>query len=196
MVAFKLQGREVWQLISFLRSANIAKGAGQAKGDPAKGSQAFESNGCAKCHTAGKPGGFSGPDLSDIGSRRTLTQLETALVDPSAEVDPDYWSLHARTKTGQMIEGVRMNEDSDSFQLVESSGRLRSVWKSDLASYEIVRTSPMPSFKGKLTQAELEDLVAYLASLRAQTILEVQAPGKTGNGGGNMRVRAFCAGIV
>jgi len=30
MVGFKLEGREVWQLISFLRSANIAKGAGQA----------------------------------------------------------------------------------------------------------------------------------------------------------------------
>jgi mono/diheme cytochrome c family protein len=39
--------------------------------------------------------------------------------------------------------------------------------KAELASFEIVRTSPMPSFKGKVQGADLEDLVAYLASLRA-----------------------------
>ena len=199
MVGFKLEGREVWQLISFLRSANIAKGASHAPGslirqprmavelhrahrhrrgrEAAPGlrrTQVFNDNGCAQCHTAGKPGGFAGPDLTEIGSRRTLAQLENALIDPDAEVDPDYWSLRARTKTGQMISGIRMNEDTDSFQILESSGRLRSVWKVDLTSYEIVRTSPMPSFKGKLQASDLEDLVAYLAGLRAQTNHEVQ----------------------
>jgi len=175
MVGFKLNGREVWQLISFLRSANIAKGAGQAPGNPERGGQIFDDNGCAQCHTAAsKAGGFTGPDLTEIGSRRTLAQLQTALLDPDAEVDPDYWSLRARTKTGQMIGGIRMNEDTDSFQILDSSARLRSVWKADLASYEIVRTSPMPSLKGKLKPSELEDLVAYLASLRAQSSHEAQ----------------------
>ena len=174
MAAFKLDGREVWQLISFLRSANVAKGAGRAPGNSGRGAQIFNDNGCAQCHTAGKPGGLAGPDLAGIGSRRSLVQLETALLDPNAEVDPDYWSLRARAKTGQTIDGIRMNEDTDSFQILESSGRLRSIWKADLASYEIVRTSPMPSFKGKLKPSELEDLVAYLASLQAQTSREGQ----------------------
>lgn len=174
MVAFKLDGREIWQLISFLRSANIGKGAGQALGNPSKGTQIFNDNGCAQCHTAGKPGGFVGPDLTGIGSRRSLVQLETALLDPNAEVDPDYWSLRARTKTGQTISGIRMNEDTDSFQILDSSGRLLSIWKTDLASFEIVRTSPMPSFKGKLNASDLEDLIAYLLSLSAQAPPEVQ----------------------
>jgi mono/diheme cytochrome c family protein len=47
--------------------------------------------------------------------------------------------------------------------------------KTDLASYEIVRASPMPSFKGKLSPGDLEDLIAYLASLRAPTNSEVEA---------------------
>ena len=173
MAAFKLDGREVWQLISFLRSANIAKGVGQVPGNPARGAQIFNDSGCAQCHSAGKPGGFSGPDLTGIGSRRSLAQLETALLDPSAEVDPDYWSLRARTKAGQTIGGIRMNEDTDSLQILDASGRLRSIWKADLAAYEIVRTSPMPSFQGKLKPSELEDLVAYLASLRTQSPREV-----------------------
>ena len=63
-----------------------------------------------------------------------------------------------------------MNEDMDSFQIREPSGRLRSLWKVDLASYEIDRASPMPSFKDKLKPVELDDLVAYLANLRTREV--------------------------
>jgi putative heme-binding domain-containing protein len=167
MVAFDLNGREVWQLIAYIRSLGIGHGAETAKGDPVKGAAVFRSAGCVQCHTAGGPGGFLGPDLSEIGSRRRLAQLETSILDPQAEVAPDYWSLRARTKTGQEITGIRLNEDMVSYQFREASGRLRTVMKSDLASHEIVRTSPMPSFKGKLARAELDDLIAFLASLRA-----------------------------
>jgi putative heme-binding domain-containing protein len=167
MVGFNLNGREVWQLITFLRYLSIGKAAEKAKGDAAKGAQIFSSSGCVRCHTVGTEGGLSGPDLSEVGSRRSLAQLESAVLDPSAEVSPDYWSLRARTKSGATISGIRLNEDMDSFQLLESTGRLRSVMKADLATFEIVRTSPMPSFKGKLQGAGLEDLIAYLASLRA-----------------------------
>jgi putative heme-binding domain-containing protein len=176
MTAFPLNGREVWQLVAYIRAVNIGKAAEQAKGDPAKGEQVFNANGCGQCHTNGKAGGgFVGPDLSDIGSHRSLAQLQSALLDPDADVAPDYWSLRAKTKTGQTITGVRLNEDMTSFQIREASGRLRSVWKTDLASYEIVRTSPMPSFKGKISGSDLDDLIAYLASLRAQANTEGQA---------------------
>lgn len=173
MAAFPLDGREVWRLIAFLRAVNIGKAAEQAKGDAAKGAQVFNANGCGRCHTNGKEGGFIGPDLSEIGSRRSLAQLESSVLDPEADVAPDYWSVRARTKTGENITGIRLNEDMTSFQIREASGRLRSVWKTDLTSYDIVRTSPMPSFKGKLSAGDLEDLIAYLASLRAQTNSEV-----------------------
>jgi putative heme-binding domain-containing protein len=175
MTAFTLNGREVWQLIAYLRAVNIGKAAEQAKGDPAKGAQVFKTNGCGHCHTTGTDGGLVGPDLSEIGSRRSLAQLESSILAPGIDVAPDYWSLSARTKTGQTITGIRLNEDMASFQIREQSGRLRSVWKTDLASYEILRTSPMPSFKGKISGGDLENLVAYLASLRAQTNSEVQA---------------------
>jgi putative heme-binding domain-containing protein len=175
MTAFPLDGREVWRLIAYLRAVNIGKAAQQAKGDAAKGAQVFKANGCARCHTIGEQGGFVGPDLSEVGSRRSLAELESSVLDPDADVAQDYWSLRARTKSGQTITGVRLNEDMTSFQIRDASGRLRSLWKTDLASSELVRNSPMPSFKGKLSARDLEDLVAYLASLRAQTNSEVQA---------------------
>jgi cytochrome c oxidase cbb3-type subunit III len=174
MVAFPLSGREVWQLIAFIRSVNIGKAAEQAKGDAAKGEQIFTSNGCTRCHFVHDTGGFTGPELTDVGSRRSLAELTASVLDPDADVDPDYWSLRARTKAGQTIVGIRLNEDMDTFQIREASGRLRSLRKADLASYEIVHTSPMPSFKGKISPVELEDLVAYLASLRVQADSEDQ----------------------
>jgi putative heme-binding domain-containing protein len=175
MTAFPLGGREVWQIIAFLRAVNIGKAAQQAKGDAAKGEQVFNANGCARCHTNGKTGGFAGPDLSEIGSHRTLAQIESSILDPNADVAPDYWSLQGKTKAGQTVAGIRLNEDMTSFQIREQSGRLRSVMKNDLASYEITRNSPMPSFKAKISGADLDNLVAYLASLRAEATSEVQA---------------------
>jgi len=165
MSAFPLKDQEVWQLVAHIQELNLRKGAMKASGDRVHGAQVFAESGCVKCHTADSPGGFLGPDLSRIGARRSLAQLESAVVDPNREVTPEYWSLRARTKSGQTVTGVRLNEDMDSFQIREPSGRLRSLWKSELASYEFVRTSPMPSFKHKLQGNDLQDLIAYLASL-------------------------------
>ena len=166
MAAFPLPGPDIWRLIAYIRSVNVGRGVQQAKGDSARGAQVFAAQGCARCHRAEGAGGFIGPDLSQIGSLRSLAQLEDSILDPNAVVLPEYWSLRARTKSGESILAVRVNEDMDSFQVHDSSGRLRSLWKKDLVTWEIVHSSPMPSFKDKLQRAELEDLLAYLAGLR------------------------------
>ena len=50
--------------------------------------------------------------------------------------------------------------------MLDSNDRLVSLSKSDLDSYEIVKKSAMPSYKDMLTDSEVDDIVAYLASLR------------------------------
>lgn len=166
MAAYPLPAPNVWRLIAYIRSLSAGRGAVTGAGNPAAGARLFGAHGCSGCHVAAGAGGFTGPDLSAIGSLRTVAQLENSVLDPDAVVAPEYWSLRGRTKSGEMIAGIRMNEDMDSFQIRERGGRLRSIWKKDLASYEIVHASPMPSFRDKLKPAEVEDLVAYLASLR------------------------------
>ena len=103
MAAFPIDGSEVWQLIAFIRYLNVGKGAEQAKGNPVQGAKLFAALGCAHCHMARGEGGFTGPDLGEIGSRRSLAQLESSVLDPNAEVSPDYWTLRARTKSGQEV---------------------------------------------------------------------------------------------
>jgi mono/diheme cytochrome c family protein len=57
-----------------------------------------------------------------------------------------------------------MNEDSFSVQLVDAAGKLRTVDKSLLVKSSLNKKSAMPSFAGKISDGDLADLVAFLAS--------------------------------
>ena len=48
----------------------------------------------------------------------------------------------------------------------DAAGRLRSVDKAELKSQSLEQRSGMPSFQGKLSEAQLNDLVAFLATLK------------------------------
>ena len=73
------------------------------------------------------------------------------------------------TKKGQSVTGVRVNEDSFSIQIRDDAGRSYSFWKNEIAQVDKQRgKSPMPSYKGQLSDDELTDLVAYLASLKEE----------------------------
>jgi len=125
-------------------------------------------------------GGVFGPDLSDVGRRRSPDYLRRSLMDPSADVPQSYtpWRaeislpenfLYVRvvTRDGQEVAGVRVNEDTFSIQIREATGAIRSFFKSDLTElHKDFGKSPMPSYAKVLTKDELDDLVAYLASLR------------------------------
>jgi cytochrome c1 len=75
--------------------------------------------------------------------------------------------VNVATKNGQNVHGIRVNEDSFSIQIRDDSGRSYSFWKTDIAQIDKQRgKSPMPSYKSQLSDSELTDLVAYLASLK------------------------------
>jgi putative heme-binding domain-containing protein len=150
-------------------------------GAPERGARIYaEKGGCAQCHMIRGQGGVFGPDLSDVGRRRSADYLRRSLVDPSADVPQSYtpWRaeislpenfLYVRvvTRDGQEISGVRVNEDTFSIQIREATGAIRSFFKSDLAElHKDFGKSPMPSYAILLTKDELDDLVAFLASLR------------------------------
>ena len=73
--------------------------------------------------------------------------------------------MTATTSTGRAVRGVRLNEDTFSFQIREENGRLLSLLKRDLKGVELIRRSPMPSFKIKLSDAEMDNVIAWLVSL-------------------------------
>jgi cytochrome c oxidase cbb3-type subunit III len=162
-----MSDREMRQTAAFVRS--LGKVAQErVPGDPAHGAAIYRDKGnCSACHAIRGEGGVAGPDLSTIGDSRSAAYLRESIVDPNAAVPEAYLPVTVTPKGGQSVNGVRLNEDSFSIQIRDTSGRAFSFWKKDVAQIDRhPGKSPMPSYKDKLSEVELTDLVAYLASLR------------------------------
>lgn len=176
----KMEPREIELVAQYVKSLG-SQPVQPLPGDPTRGAQIYATKGaCAQCHMIRGKGGVFGPDLTDVGRRRSATYLRRSVVDPSADVPQSYsaWRadvslpenfLYIRvvTKDGHEFSGIRVNEDTFSIQLREPSGAVHSFFKSDLAElHKEFGKSPMPSYASALSTNELDDLVAYLASLR------------------------------
>ena len=161
--------REVRQTAAYVRLL----GKVQIKPVPGNASHGAEiyrgKSGCANCHAMKGDGGVSGPDLAGIGGRRSAVYLRESLVTPESALPDGYMLVTASLKNGSSVTGKRANEDSFSIQILDASGRTHSFWKSEVAELKKERgKSPMPSYKGTLSEDELTDLVAYLASLKEE----------------------------
>src|ERR1700693_4357948 len=162
-----MSDREMRQTAAYVRS--LGKVALKpVPGDAARGAEIYRGKGnCAGCHSVHGEGGVAGPDLSMIGDSRSAAYLRESIVNPGAAVPEGYLLVTVVPNSGQPVTGVRVNEDSFSIQIRDSAGRSYSFWKKDLARVDKQQgKSPMPSYQGQLQDAEMTDLVAYLASLK------------------------------
>jgi putative heme-binding domain-containing protein len=113
-------------------------------------------------------GGALGPDLTAIGATRSRASLTTALRDPSAAVVLGFRAVKFRAG-GELVEGVVKGEDAFSVQIVTVDGELEAFAKRELADLERSARSLMPAYdENRLSDAELEDLLAYLGTLRGR----------------------------
>jgi putative heme-binding domain-containing protein len=146
--------------------AQRATQADVAAGDAARGRALMESNSCFDCHRIADRGSRLGPNLSDIGGRRTPDRLRQALVVPDEEVLPENRFVRLVTKQGDTITGRLLNQDAFSIQLITPKEELKTYMRTTLREYAIVDKGLMPSVEGKLTDQQIGDIVAYLASLK------------------------------
>ncbi|PYT21422.1 MAG: hypothetical protein DMG57_38555 [Acidobacteria bacterium] len=161
-----LDDHEMWQVAAYVRSLGRVPPE-NVHGDAQAGERLFRTTGCIGCHQVALEGGNLGPSLTDIGSRRGVSYLRAVLLDPASSLPEDFLQVQAVTSDGKRITGIRLNEDTWSIQLRDLSGHLLSFWKDDLASLEKQPgRSPMPSYRGRLSDQELDHVVAYLVSLR------------------------------
>lgn len=167
MPDFFFNGRQLWQIVAFVRSVRQPSQQFQVKGNPPAGGALFRGKGgCLRCHQVNGEGARLGPDLSQVGARRSPDHLKTSLADPNQYVSPLDRRVQAVTRDGKRVGGIRLNEDTYSVQLLDSSENLVSLRKGELKEYRIESRSSMPSYKQVFSESELEDLVAYLHSLR------------------------------
>ena len=159
--------REVWQLAAYVRSLG-RQPMEEVTGNRAAGESLFRGKaGCLGCHTVGFEGGRTGPVLSGIGARRGVAYLRQILLDPESREQRDFGFVEISPKDGTRVRGLRVNEDTQSIQLRDLSDKLHSYWKDELAGINyLTGKTPMPSVRKLLNDAELNDLIAYLTTLR------------------------------
>jgi putative heme-binding domain-containing protein len=140
----------------------------KVSGDPVAGKALFTgAGGCASCHSLDEPTLSFGSDLTWIGILRTPAALRRSIVDPDDQVFRRYYTVVVETNAGQRFEGLAQSEDDRSIQIRGVGGQSRSFLKSDLQALKREERSLMPSYATKLSAGQIDDLVAYLRTLRA-----------------------------
>jgi len=156
---------DVWRILAYLKTlatpvTDTPRGSGVA------GARVFETN-CLACHRVSGRGGRLGPDLSRVGVARTRAHMARQIRGEVPDFRTGYEPVLLMTPGGQQIQGVKKNEDLFSVQIMDTRERIQGYLREDLKGVTNVKISAMPTFsRDRLTDAELDDLLAYLSALQ------------------------------
>jgi len=167
---------EIWQIVTYLRSIQ-AKAPPKSFGNAVHGKELFYGDAnCSGCHMVAGKGGRVGPDLSSVGSGRTVEnliesvrnpsrRLAWGLTEPTKEFPQEYETVTVTDPDGQEIKGVTLNEDAFSLQMMDTAGNLHLFEKDKLRSIKKSRESLMPKYESStLSDQDLHDIIAFLVS--------------------------------
>jgi putative heme-binding domain-containing protein len=173
----QLDAEQIQQVVGYLLTLT-PKEEGNVTGDAAAGRQVYDRSRCADCHTVSGEGGDIGPELTAVGQRRGPRYLRNTILYPGTDLPQarifvetggqlQFLFVRVVTQDGRTVEGTRVAEDSFHIVLEDAQGTFHSFRKEQLREFEKEPgKSIMPSMKGKLSDTQLNDLVAYLASLK------------------------------
>jgi PQQ-dependent dehydrogenase (methanol/ethanol family) len=179
MPAFNLPEAEIQSLAQWLRSLNLSAYDVKPPGDAHAGEAYFFGKGqCASCHMVHGRGKTNGPDLSAIGRRSTVRELELALEDPTSQMgihttatcpgwafcpDETWRVVNVTLRDGQRLRGFARGRAEHDLELQTLDGRLYFLTDKQYQSITPEKASYMPRFQGSVT--ERNNVVAYLSSL-------------------------------
>ena len=169
-----MSDEEIWQVVNYIRSVEKKVSAAET-GDAAHGKELFYSAAaCGTCHMVHGKGGRLGPDLTSVGSSRSFEALVESMRSPSKRLaegiseplkdfSQEYETVAVVTADGSKLQGVVLNEDSFTVQMLDTREQLHSFEKSKLRAYEKTRASLMPAYDEKtLPDKDMKDLIAFL----------------------------------
>ena len=136
-----------------------------AKTDRAKGAEVFNLA-CSACHQIAGKGQIVGPQLDGIGNRGIARIIED-LLDPNRNVDIAFRPETITLKNGEILVALPRSETDSSLQVVNPAGQERVLKVAEITSRKETIRSLMPdNFHEALTEEQLNNLLAYLVSLR------------------------------
>jgi putative heme-binding domain-containing protein len=132
------------------------------KGEPNRGEAIFTQR-CVECHVPRVPAGASfGPALLRARSF-SADQLLSSILEPSAEVRPDYATQVVESKEAESLVGILVDENTTTVTFKELGGELK-VWPvSNIRSVQTQPWSMMPAgLETGLSPQDMADLMEYV----------------------------------
>jgi cytochrome c oxidase cbb3-type subunit III len=173
----RLAEDEIWKITAYIHTLRGTAIDNPLPGDVAHGEQIFWGKGqCGTCHMLGGKGGLTAPDLSNIAGKRKSSTIIDALTKqqhheygsggahlPSLPAMDSYLPVHVTMADGKVIDGVLLNEDSYSLEVMGNDQRLHSFDRARVRRVLVDSKSLMPTdFDKRLTPEEFKDLLAFL----------------------------------
>jgi len=173
----KLSEDEIWKITTYIHALRGTAIDNPSPGDVAQGEQIFWGKGqCGNCHMLGGKGGLTAPHLNNIAATRKASTIIDALTkEQHHEYDSggahlkslppmdSYLPVHLTTADGKVVNGVLLNQDGYSLQIIGDDQRLHSYDRAKLRRVDVEPKSLMPTdYDKRLTAEEFKDLVAFL----------------------------------
>ena len=131
------------------------------KGDAAKGKAIFGKT-CAACHKLEGVGTELGPNLSAM-KNRGVEAILTNVLDPNAEVNPQYVNYTCNLDDGRTVTGIIQAETATSVTFLRGEGLKDVVARANIDTLKSTGLSLMPEGLEKDVSVEgMADLIAYL----------------------------------
>jgi cytochrome c oxidase cbb3-type subunit III len=161
-----LGDRQIETLVGYIRV--LASGLPQTvKGIPSQGEKLFFGKaGCSVCHMVAGKGGFIASDLSQFAKTHDAGEMHNVILRPGQVLGSRGQLVNVEMRDGSRLSGVIRNEDNFSLQLLSADGAFHLLMKHDILKLTPESSSLMPPDYGeKLTAREIEDVIAYLATV-------------------------------
>jgi PQQ-dependent dehydrogenase (methanol/ethanol family) len=179
MPPFRLPDDELRPLARWVRSLNVSATDIRPAGDTAAGEKLFFGSAlCSTCHMVHGRGKVNGPDLSEIGHKTTVRELELLLDNPTSQMgkhttatcpgwafcpDETWAVVNVSLRDGSTLRGFARNRAEHDLQLQGFDGRMHLLIDDEYNQITLSKQSYMPAFKG--TPVARQDLIAYLSTL-------------------------------
>jgi cytochrome c oxidase cbb3-type subunit III len=162
MPAFALPDDQIRELAAFVRSLNAPAISVPVPGDASAGEAVFfGKGGCSECHTILGRGGHLGPDLSNLGATRRLSEIREAILNPKAEATPGFRPVLIEGSKGERLRGIVRHESNWSMQVLDERGNLHLLHGAEMEKAQFQNRSWMPA--AHLPADEMQNLLAYLS---------------------------------
>jgi len=151
------------------RVHSIVKAVNAGDGDPKRGQAIYEMPQltCVACHQVGGKGGILGPPLDAVGAGLPLDQIVDSVLYPARQLKEGYFATAITTVDGQVHTGYIDREAAGAIWLRDSATQeLRPVSLHQEKERKGVGTLMPAGLTNTLTEAQLTDLIAFLASLK------------------------------